>query len=273
LPWSCFNIDGFIGSNLVRNSVVKIDPDARQLLVSNSLRPEMKSHRMQNIEMELDQQSSPYVDVAFGNNLKHSFLFDTGSDDYINLEKEEFRRIKSGLTIKHLKNGYGSGTMGLYGPGKKDDTYKLILDSLFFCKYRFTNPSLKVTEADSKIGIKILEYGPVILDYSAEKLYFFSRNDPVQYKESSSSQFGFSPVLEDNHLTFGLIWENSVADSIGLKPNYRILRINEYDFTNDLEDSFCDIFIQRSLHSVDTLNIIYEKEKGRRNGIQLIRKE
>lgn len=273
LPWSCFNVDGFIGSNLLRNSVVKIDLDSRQLLVSNRLRPEMDYQKMQSVDINLDHQSSPYVKLTLGNNFENKFLFDTGSDDFINLNQEEFKHVKSNLKIENLRNGYGSGTMGLFGPGKKDNTYKLKLDSLIFCDYRITAPSLKVTGADSKIGSKILEYGPVILNYSKRKLYFYSKNNPVKYKELSTSEFGFSPVLEDNQLKFGLIWENSVADSIGLKPGYRILRINEYDFTNSIEKSFCDIFLQRSLQSVDTLNIIFEKNQNKRNSIQLIRKE
>jgi len=273
LPWSCFNVDGFIGSNLLRNSVVKINLDSRQLLVSNTLRPEMDYQKMQYVDINLDHQSSPYVKLTLGNNFKSNFLFDTGSDDFINLNQEEFQHIKSTLKIENLRDGYGSGTMGLFGPGKKGNTYKLRLDSLIFCDYRITNPSLKVTGADSKIGSKILEYGPVILNYAKRKLYFYSKENPVKYKEFSTSEFGFSPVLEDNQLKFGLIWENSVADSIGLKPGYRILRINEYDFTNSIEKSFCDIFMQRSLQSVDTLNIIFEKNKNKRNSIQLIRKE
>lgn len=273
LPWACFKINGIIGSNLLRNSVVKIDLNNRKLLISNSIRPQMKAGEMKNISMKLDHQSSPYVHITFKENLQRRFLFDTGSDDFINLNKSEFNEIKDQMAIKNLRSGYGSGTMGLFGPGEKKDTYKLKLDSLGFCEYRFTNPLLKVTAAGSKIGSQILEYGPVILDYVNRKLYFYSKADPVEYKKLTPTEFGFSPVLENDQLKFGLIWENSVADSIGLEPGYRILRINEYDFTSSLEASFCDIFIKNSLVAVDTLNIVFENLNGKRNKIQLIRKD
>ena len=271
-PWSCFNIDGFIGSNLLRNSIVKIHINKQFIVLSDRLRNDLEYQDMCSMKMNLDYQSSPHVTLALGKHIEETFLFDTGSDIFISLNTEKFNECRESLSLKNLRNGFGSGTMGLFGTGKRESTYKLRLDSVDFCNSTISEPIFRVNNTSSKIGTKIFNYGSIILDYKNQQLFFDSEDETMTFKTLSESEFGFMPVIKDDKFQIGVIWENSLADSLGLEPGYEILQINEYDFNTSLNKSFCEIFINEPLKAVDTLNITYKNDYGERKFIQLIRK-
>ena len=273
LPWACFNIDGFIGSNLLRESIVKIDIDEQYIVLSNKLSKVPGYENMCSLDMVLNYQSSPYIDISLGNKIEETFLFDTGSDNFISLNTAKFKECREDLSLNNLRNGFGAGSMGLFGTGQESATYKIRLDSVIFCNFSITDPIVRVNNTASKIGTKILDYGSVIMDYRNEKLLFNPKESIMAFETLSESEFGFVPVIKNNTFQIGVIWENSLADSLGLEPGYKILRINEYDFTTSLAQSFCEVFIEEPLKSADALNITYKNTKGEKKFIQLIRKE
>ena len=272
LPWSCFNIDGFIGSNLLRNSIIKIDINKQYVVLSDRLRKELGYLHMCPMEMKLDHQSSPHVNISLGMNIEESFLFDTGSDNFISLKTKKFNENREYLSINHLRSGFGAGSMGLFGTGQRDATYKLKLDSIKFCNSTIIEPIIRVNRTSSKIGTKIMDYGSIIMDYRDQQLFFDSEDETMTYRTLTESEFGFMPVIKDDKFQIGVIWENSLADSLGLEPGYEILQINEYDFKTSLSESFCEIFINEPLKAADTLNITYKNDEEERKFIQLIRK-
>ena len=273
LPWSCFNIDGFIGSNLLRNSIVKIDINKQSIVLSDRLRKELGYPDMCSMEMNLNYQSSPYVKLALGKNIEETFLFDTGSDNFVSLRTEKFNKYREDLAMSNLRNGFGAGSMGLFGTGERDATYKLKLDSIEFCNTAIIEPILRVNRTSSKIGTKILDYGSIILDYKNQQLFFDSEDETMTFRTLTESEFGFMPVIKDDKFQIGVVWENSLADSLGLEPGYEILRINQYNFASSIEQSFCEVFINEPLKAVDTLNISYKNAEEERKFIQLIRKK
>jgi len=272
IPWSCFNIDGFIGSNLLRKSIIKIDMNKQYFMLSDRLRQELGYMDMCKMDMVLNHQSSPYVNLSLGRHIEETFLFDTGSDNFISLNTDEFNRYRENLSVSNLRNGYGAGSMGLFGTGEREATYKLRLDSIDFCNTTISEPILRVNNTSSKIGTKILDYGSIIMDYRNQQLFFDSEVETMAFKILIESEFGFMPVVKDNKFQIGVIWENTLADSLGLEPGNEILSINEYNFASSLEQSFCEVFINEPLKSVDTLNITYKNSEEKRKFIQLIRK-
>ena len=271
LPLSCYNVDGFIGSNMLRNSIVGIDLDARSIEITDDInRFEVENYRQ--TAMHLDRQSSPFISLSLHPDVKTPFLFDTGSHTFINLSLSEYRSLEDRIHFEIYREGHGSGVMGLFGTGEKKVTYQVGVDSLFFCKTTFMDPLISVTPTNSKMGVKLLEYGPVVLDYRKERLLFRSQKERIRYRSSKISEFGFIPVLKENSFRVGVVWDNSLADSLGLQPGYEIIRVNEFNFQTDLKQSFCNVFIHHKLRSADTLNVLYRNNFEEDQFIQLIRK-
>lgn len=271
LPWCCFEIDGFIGSNLLRNSVIRIDPWTKSFSISHDIR-EFNHRTMASKNLRIDWQGSPFLKIDLNEGHAVEFLFDTGSDDFVNISNRDFEIYRKKFPVQIEQSGYGSSKMGLFGKGEENHTYKIKLDSIVFCNQKILDPMFRVSDTRSKIGSRILDYGAFILDYQQEKFYFEKATEPLRYEAYSESNLGFLPVLNGNQFQVGVVWKNSFADSLNLKPGQQIVRVNEYDFTDDLEPSFCDIFINGTLRSADTLNITFQAHDGSRKRIQLIRK-
>jgi len=271
LPLSCYDVDGFIGSNMLRNSIVEINMNSRTIEITDNIK-RFELEKYGRAEMHLNRQSSPYVSLSLHPGVKIPFLFDTGSHTFINLNLDKYRTLSEQMHFQVFREGYGSGVMGLFGTGDEKVTYQVGVDSLIICGTTVIDPLLSVTPTNSKIGVKLLEYGSVILDYREERLFFSNQDEPIRYRSTEISEFGFIPVLKKNAFRVGVVWDNSLADSLGLKPGYEIIKVNEYNFQTELEKSFCNVFIHQKLRSADTLNVLYKDNFELERSLQLIRK-
>jgi predicted aspartyl protease len=61
LVFDCFNLDGFIGSNIFRNSILQIDTRNKTLIITNDEK-KLKLNKKNSIELSLiGNQNSPYI--------------------------------------------------------------------------------------------------------------------------------------------------------------------------------------------------------------------
>ena len=271
LPWNCFQVDGFIGSNLLRNSVIQINTDKREFILAS------ESEKLQDLDkataMRLDRQSSPYIKFGVTGDENKYFLFDSGSDDFVNISLGYFKKLqKYHQPFDIKKTGYGNGIMGLFGTGKQGKVYRLKLDSLHFGHTIIKDPVVEVTNTSDKLGAELLEYGTLTLDYRNEKFYFFSEEQILPFEEEQEPELGFRPVLRQDTLRVGLVWEHSLVDSLGLEPGNEIIRINKYHFRDSLRDSFCKLLLNDSLLHSEIFDIRFIDEQGNFKRIKMRRK-
>jgi hypothetical protein len=271
VPWSCFNADGFIGSNLLRNSVVQINKSRKQLIITNDINK--LDHLGEQSKLELNRQSSPHIKLSISGEKPRYVLFDSGSDDFVNLNQDYFEDLqKHNRDFDIERTGYGSGKMGMFGAGKKEKVFRLKLDSLNFDRTTITDPVVEVSNTGNRLGAKVLKYGVVTLDYRNKNFYFSTPGETLQFKEPNSSGLGFRPVIRRDTFQVGLVWENSLVDSLGLEPGNEIIRINEYNFKDSLEHSFCKTWLNDILRETEVFDIRYIDEKGNFRRIKIRRK-
>ncbi|MGM0530103.1 MAG: aspartyl protease family protein [Bacteroidota bacterium] len=271
LPWTCFNVDGFIGSNLLRNSVVQINREANELVITN------KINDLQNVgtksSMELDRQSSPYLGLSLAGEKDRYVLFDSGSDDFVNINLDYFETLQKHESDFNVeRTGYGRGVMGMFGTGKKEKVYRLELDSLSFDQTIISDPIVEVTNTGNRLGAKILRYGIVTLDYKNKNFYFSSLDKSIPFEIEKRVDLGFRPVIRRDTFEVGLVWENSLIDSLGLKPGHQIMRINEYNFQDSLKQSFCKTWLNNTFWEAEVFDIIYIDEEENLRRIKIRRK-
>ena len=94
----------------------------------------------------------------------------------------------------------------------------------------------------------------------------------MEYKMPESRGFGFLPVIKQDTFRVGLVWKNSLVDSLGLEPGNRILRINQYNYADSLEQAFCKSFLNNVLEDSQILEMIYQDQKGDYKRVKLRRK-
>ncbi|MFP4621136.1 MAG: retropepsin-like aspartic protease [Bacteroidales bacterium] len=272
LPWNCFQVDGFIGSNLLRNSVVQINADEQEFILASDTR-KFKNLGKENL-MRLDRQSSPYIKFGIAGERNRYVLFDTGSEDFVNISLEYFETLKKHRCAFNIeKEGYGNGIMGLFGTGREGKVYRLKMDSLRFDQTTITEPVVEVTNTSDKLGAELLKYGIVTLDYPNKKFYFYSENETLPFKEKRHSELGFRPVILEDTLRVGLVWEHSLVDSLGLEAGDEIIQINDYQFRDSLKSSFCNLLLNDSLIDSKVFHIKYIDDEGNFKRIKMRRKK
>jgi hypothetical protein len=271
IPWSCFQVDGIIGSNMMRHSAVQIDLQQKRMIISDN--PDhLIARGAGRARMKLDRQSSPHIRLKFANNQEGYFLFDSGSDGFVNINRAFFEKMQDDVPLRMERKGRGSNVMGMIGAGSHDRVYRFMLDSLSVAGHSLYRPKIEVTQTRSKVGSQLFRYGKVTLDYPSGSFYFEANRDTLRYRDNNGGGFGFIPVVKNDTFRIGLVWENSLVDSLGLKPGFRILRINDYHFADSLESAFCRSFLQDAFKTTPEIEMIYQDDHGDYKRVKIRRK-
>lgn len=265
--FDCFEVDGIIGSNLLRNSIIQFSPKDRIIKIASD---KEKINYAENKAIDLSlhgKQSSPYISVNLQgrDSVKEFVLFDTGMKGFYDLSKGNYDGFKSKDVFIKLEEAIGTESIGLFGPSNEKKQYRLIIPQLTLGNAVFKNVFTTTTSAKhSRIGSDILKYGSVIIDYKNKKFVFNPFQKTVDLNEKI---LGISPIIIDNQLVVGMVWEDKLKNEISFGDS--IVSINGVDFK---KINVCDIFTKESIFKrKDTLNIEFENNKGIVKKIKLIK--
>ncbi|MBD0832803.1 retropepsin-like aspartic protease [Aestuariibaculum sediminum] len=223
--FKCFEIDGLIGSNMLRHSILKLDMQAKTLtLTDNTEKLILDRNNFEKIEYT-DKQSGPriWVDLKGKDQGKELILIDTGMSNLYSLSKTNYNILKT-KDIFHIKGkSTGASGLGLFGETSKNEHHKLLLPSLNLCNVNLRNVVTQTSDDDhSKIGSQILQYGTLTIDYKHKRLYFDTKSItiPVNY-----SDLGFSFSVKNENLIIGFVWDEKLKKQI----NYgdKVIAIND----------------------------------------------
>ena len=240
--FECFNIDGFIGSNLLRNSIVQILPK-EQIIKLTDDKSKLSLDRKNSSKIEfLDKQSTPYIWIklkAIGEVNEQVFM-DTGMHGFYALSNKNLKSFQENELFKSNTATMGVMGSGIFGSEDANTYYRLLVPKIEINKAVFTEVTVETTNADnSRIGAEILKHGKVTIDYIHKRFYFEPFEASVSLKKKS---YGFNPTLIDDKLVIGLIWDNDLQNKMHFGD--QILMVNGIDFTNY---NTCDLVTQESI--------------------------
>lgn len=234
--FKCFQIDGFIGSNLLRNSIVQIDNKTKNIIITNddkklTLNPKLSS------DLILDNQSSPIITIYLKNKkkAKEQLLLDLGMNGFYDLSLNHFNLFSKYEIFKVLATAKGSNSMGLFGIAEDTLQYRFLLPQMEINNFKISNISAETTIDDnSRIGSKILEYGIVTIDYKNKKFYFtpLNKNDI----DASEKKFPIDFVPRNNKLFVSFVWDKDITNKIS--KGDQIIAIDDISYENI---SICDL--------------------------------
>lgn len=244
----CFQVDGIIGSNMVRKSVVHIDSENKTLSVSND--PEnFDLAGLEPIELSLSEgQSSPYMWIRLTGDEKarEYVLFDTGMQGFYDMSLSNYDKLQELGAFGESESGRGKKSVGLFNDSDSQTHYRLTIPQIDIGPYDFYNILTVTMTADrSRIGSEILKYGKVTLDYKNAKLYFHPFEKSPDLSEKS---LGFSPTIRDGEVVVGIVW----SEELPQKLNYgdKILSVNGKDIAGA---DPCEFLSQTSPFDSDAL--------------------
>jgi predicted aspartyl protease len=212
--FECMQIDGFIGSNMLRNSIIQISyTDETLILTDNATRLNLSEKFASNMEL-LGEQSNPYIEINLRGEVEGSdwAQFDTGFTGFYNLSLQKYDSVFSKYPIFKLdKTGFGGNSMGLWG-FTEAKCHQLTAPEITINGVAFRNVSTETSLDDnSRIGHELFKYGKVTVDYLHKKFYFEPYKTSIDLTEKA---FPISLKFEGNKLLIGTIWGEKYAQLI-----------------------------------------------------------
>lgn len=242
LIFDCFKVDGFIGSNLLRNSIIQILPQGQKIIITDD-RKRLNLNRKNSTKIEfVDKQSTPYIWVQLKGKkkVKEQLFIDTGMSGVYDMANAHFEIFQENDNFGVKGFGTGIKGSGIFGAEKPDIYYQLTVPELILGNLKFKNITTETTnDRNSRIGAKILEYGSVTLDYIDKRFYFNPFQNDLDLQEKT---YGFNPTIINGKLVVGTVWDETLKSQ--LKHGDQILNVNGIDFTNY---NLCDLIIQKSI--------------------------
>ena len=127
----CFKMDGFIGSNLFRNSVLKISLKDKKIIITDNIKNLQTTAKASKLLL-VGEQKSPYVQINFSNKKKvtEQALLDTGMDGFYEISNRAFNILAEENLWQELARSSGSSSIGLFGAAPEKE--QILLKVPFF---------------------------------------------------------------------------------------------------------------------------------------------
>lgn len=172
-PFRCYNIDGIIGSNLFKGLVLKIDYEAKKLIITDHVRN--LNPRTRPMKMSLvGDQLRPLIHLRLGlaKRSKEKVSFDSGFNGFYEVALEVFNASEPSEDIyTDVTKLTGKGSGSLLGVGESSVQYFTTISNFSVGTADFKGVMAVTANADvSKLGTALLKYGNVILDFKRKKI-------------------------------------------------------------------------------------------------------
>ncbi|MBM6500764.1 retropepsin-like aspartic protease [Flavobacterium macrobrachii] len=239
----CYGIDGFIGSNLLQNSVLKISLKDKKIVITNDvkkLKPTAKPTKLKLV----GAQKSPFVALTIsGKNCDigtEYALLDTGMDGLYDISNRINTLFQKENIVEKLASNIGAADIGLFGVNDSKEQHLVKINALKINQTSFENIITTTTDDDnSRIGLDLLKYGDVIIDFKNKKFYF----EAEEKINLNDKQPPVSLSFNENHkIIIGHVWNNDYLDKIQFGDE--VIRLDSYNFR---EMNTCDILMTRQL--------------------------
>lgn len=238
--FECFDVDGLIGSNLLRNSVVQFDYKNKTITLSDNPKSLNLKKKDAN-EMELSpNQSNPFVWIKLKKGksfTNEKILFDTGDDGLYLMSINTYKHIIGEKldVFQTLAENEGAFSAGLHGTAEKMTNYVVNVPMLELNNLVLNNVTAKTTYTFSSFGSEILKYGKVTLDYKNKNFYIEPYLDASE-TNLDKGVWTIDPIIENDKAVVGIIWDKALENKVNIGD--QILKFDNIDYQNM---DFCEI--------------------------------
>ena len=203
--FKCLNVEGIIGSNILRNSIVQISSINHTVTITDNQKKLTLSK--DNIsKLKLIKSSYPFIKISI-NKIPLEVIFDTGNGAFFSLSNGMMNNIIKGEKNKPfetISTGFGANSFGLFGAENNTEMFRLRIPLLQINKGKFENTIVETSSiVQSSIGSELLKYGTVTLDYLNKNFYFEPFESEINLEEK---KWPVSPTVFNRQITVGVVW-------------------------------------------------------------------
>lgn len=259
----CMNIDGIIGSNLMRHCNWAIDYQNDQIALFKDT-TNLLSQATYNIPFHTDNQYSQLLQFEFGKATLKNIKMDYGSNGSITLSDEGFQVLKKHKIVDKTLQVTGFSQSGISGKVSKKNGEIALADTLTAGNLKIPNVEIK-TGKSGLLGTEVLSRFVVSIDFDNKTVAF----EPVEGSETDYSTFGFGVGYSPEKQVYVMqVIENSSAEKSGIAAGMQIIKIDTLDFSSN--SSLCD-YIQYNSNAKESITIELIGEKGENKKMELIK--
>lgn len=202
--YTCFGIDGVIGSNVFRNSIIRIESKNGLIIVTDDpTKIDLKITDASPLTIG-EPQSYPYFKAGLAGKKTQLVGFDSGSPHFMVMAQVHAKKNMKDHAVEKIESGYGSSSRSLLGIQKSDSVYRIRLASLMISGVEFTNVVAETNNSNkTRLGNKLLTYGNVTIDY-INKLFYFETFE--QENDLIEKHWLIKPIIADQKLVVGVVW-------------------------------------------------------------------
>ena len=264
----CLGVDGFIGSNMLRNSIVQFDSKNKTITLTDNSK-NLSLDKRESTPLKLDfYQSNPLIQIKVKKDkmVKESLLLDTGANTFYDLSLNSFNVFQKNGVVNVLSKSTGSDSYGLFGVISDSTKYRVTIPEISINKVVSQNVISATTIGNqSLIGAKLLDYGIATVDYKNRKFYFKSF-ETINNLEEKLFPINFSS--KDGKLVVGVVWDEELAEKLHAGD-----LVVEVDGVNYENKSFCDLLLNPSpIKGKDKLTLMIKSETGAIKKVAIYRK-
>ena len=188
--FKCFGIDGWIGSDLLLDYIVQIDPKEKIVRLTKDIHSIPLDKSKEEEMILIGNQGSPYIWIHFDENdkpFKDFVMVDTGMYGIYDLSLDTYERLLKNNKIYLLAKSEGASTISAFGLGESSEQLLFHYPRIRVNDFTFKNYVNKVTLANnSRIGSKLLTYGTMTFDFINEKFYFENQEKEIDLNQKKT---------------------------------------------------------------------------------------
>ncbi|MFW6017045.1 MAG: aspartyl protease family protein [bacterium] len=252
-----FNVDGIIGSDILRFFIVTLNYEKK--VINFSIDKNLEIYKGRACKIPLKSRSelfyTPKIDYFVKGN-RIEAIIDTGSNGYISFPREIINNNIEYFSRRELIESRGSNSFSVLDRNYEQD-YILQLHDFRIGNLQFEKQVVK-TGSYGLIGNKFLENFKVIINYLNGELVLIKKHENIQ---RDPYYFGFSiKGNEEDEVIVSGYWEGSPAEKAGIQIGDKIIKVNGRTSESYNLVDICEIV---NSEEVKELELLIENKDGK----------
>ena len=222
----------WVGSDLFKDLIVEIDGKAKTITVTSAEKSSTVSLR--KMLPFSGKGFMPIITLQAGAGNSLVALFDTGCPSFLSLKNRDYENLRSSGAFQVMSEGIGGGSIGVGGMTESKISYRVDLPLLSVGPTKFKQVTAETaTPPYTLLGVKLLEYGKVTIDYPRRRWYFEAYE---QEFDMTSKHYNVNLQVKDGNLVVATVW-SAMKDVVEVGD--KVVKINgkpagKYDFCESI---------------------------------------
>ena len=258
-------VAGILGGDAFVQSVITFDACEKIMVINYPYRP-AGLKITEGVQMFPGKENHSIVDVDFGG-VARRVLFDTGASDLLLLSSSDYEVLKDQVRNTKVAEAIGVNMVGISGVGQPVEIDKVVVDEMNFLDKKFVNVgSITINMGMSIVGVDILQYGEVVIDYMRNRFYFFPYDEAIVDAGGAPKTWNVGILPVKGHFEVTTVWD-SLKDELAFGDE--VVNINGKNLA-DVAQSQLEVDAILDAIQEDTAYIIVLKE-GKEKKVEIKR--